>query len=141
MQLSKTFEVSKSRDTAVEVLDRDATLEGLFPGQKVEIVAREGDRKTAVAEYRALGQEGRATFHFGFLMDGGIRFEKVCDGNVWKQLRGAVDLEELSGDRVRVCIEMEGSTKAFVPEFTIKGPMKEQLEQMARALREQIERA
>jgi len=34
---------------------------------------------------------------------------------------------------------MEGRTKSLVPEFTIKGPMRDQLEQMATALREQLE--
>ena len=40
-----------------------------------------------------------------------------------------------------VRIEMEGRTKALVPEFTIKGPMQEQIEQMADALRRCIEGA
>jgi hypothetical protein len=37
-----------------------------------------------------------------------------------------------------VRIEMDGRTKPLVPEFTIKGPMRDQLERMARALREQL---
>jgi hypothetical protein len=40
---------------------------------------------------------------------------------------------------VRICIEMEGSTKSFVPEFTIKGPMQDQVEQMSLALKQRIE--
>jgi len=139
MHLSKTFEVRRSRDTAVEVLDRDDTIVGLFPGQKVQVVASEGDRKTIVAHYTALGREGDATFHFDYLMDGGVRFQKVCDGNVWKSLRGEVEIDEVDAGCARVCIEMEGRTKGLVPEFTIRGPMSDQLEQMARALQEQIE--
>jgi hypothetical protein len=34
---------------------------------------------------------------------------------------------------------MEGRTKSLVPEFTIKGPMRDQLDQMARALRARLQ--
>jgi hypothetical protein len=139
--MEKTFEVKKSRDRSVEVLDQDETLTGLFPDTETRIVGREGDRKTIVSHYKALGREGDATFHFDFLMDGSVRFQKVCDGKVWRELRGEVTFEERGEDRTRVCIEMEGRTKSFVPEFTIKGPMQEQIEQMARALKKRIESA
>ena len=36
---------------------------------------------------------------------------------------------------------MDGATKALVPELTIRGPMKDQIQQMAAALRERIESA
>jgi carbon monoxide dehydrogenase subunit G len=139
MRLSKQFDVDRSRDVAVSVLDHDDTICGLFPDTLTEIVEVEGDRKTIVSHYRALGREGDATFHFDFLMDGSVRFEKVCDGNVWRQLRGEVRVEDLGEDRARVEIEMDGRTKSFVPEFTIKGPMTDQIEQMARALKLRIE--
>ena len=141
MHVTKVFEVDRSRDAAIEVLDRDETLPRLFPGWRVKIVAKQGDRKTIEAEYTALGQEGTATFHFDFLMDGSIRFQKVCDGNVWSLLRGEVEIDELEDERARVQIEMQGSTKPLVPEFTIKGPLRDQLEEMARALRDEIEDA
>ena len=139
--MEKTLDVSRSRDRAVEVLDQDETLTGLFPDTETRIVKKEGDRKTLVSHYTALGREGDATFHFDFLMDGSVRFEKVCDGNVWRELRGEMSFQERGADRTRVCIEMEGRTKRLVPEFTIKGPMQEQLEQMARALKTRIELA
>jgi hypothetical protein len=41
----------------------------------------------------------------------------------------------------RVRIEMDGRTKPLVPEFTIRSAMKDQLEQMANALRERLEEA
>ncbi len=141
MQVSRSFEVASSRDQAVEVLDQDETLTALFPDMKSEIVARDDTRKTVVSHYRALGREGDATFHFDFLMDGSIRFEKVCDGNVWRDLHGEVTVDELAADRARISIEMQGRTKGLVPEFTIKGPMQEQVAQMAQALRERIEAA
>jgi hypothetical protein len=43
------------------------------------------------------------------------------------------------GDRTRVCIAMDGRTKALVPEFTIKGAMRDQIDQMADALRQRLE--
>ncbi|UCE85806.1 MAG: hypothetical protein JSU66_16000 [Deltaproteobacteria bacterium] len=139
MRLSKEFDVEAERDDAVERTLKDETLIALFPDTETEIVDKKGDRKTTRTRYRALGREGVATFHFDFLMDGNVRFEKVCDGRIWRELRGAVTFEE-SGRRTRVRIEMEGNTKPFVPEFTIRQPMNEQLDQMATALRERLER-
>lgn len=138
MRMDKSFEVGRDRDHAVEVASREETLVALFPEARTEIVAREGDRVTARIHYSALGREGVATFHFHYLMDGSIRFEKVCDGNVWKELSGELEFDG-SGGRCTVTLEMEGRTKGLVPEFTIRAPMKEQLEQMANALRTRIE--
>jgi len=138
MHLERSFEVACDRDRAVEVLARDATLVGLFPEAETEIVETRGRRKTARSRYRVLGREGTATFHFDFLPDGSIAFEKVCDGNVWRELRGEVQLEARDGG-TRVRIAMDGSTRRFVPELTIKGPMTEQLDGMARALADLLE--
>ncbi len=38
-------------------------------------------------------------------------------------------------------IAMNGKTKPFVPEFTLRGALQEQLDPMAAALRERIEEA
>ena len=138
VRLEKTFVVRAARDAAAEVVASDETLLGLFPEAKTEIVASRGERRTVRSHYRALGREGVATFHFDVQLDGNVRFEKVCDGNVWRRLSGDVTLEERGGG-TRVRIAMEGATKAFVPEFTIKGPMGDQLEAMAKALRERLE--
>ena len=78
-----------------------------------------------------------ATFHFDFEAGGDVRFEKVCDGRIWRELHGAVTLVERK-DKTRVRIELEGRTKALVPEFTIRGPMQDQLEQMAKALKRRL---
>ena len=48
---------------------------------------------------------------------------------------------EERGEKTRVKITMDGRTKTLVPEFTIKGPMQEQLDGMAGALRKRIEQA
>ncbi len=138
MHLTESFEVMRPRDDVVELLCSDETLLGLLPGGDTEIVESDGDRRTIETRYRTLGREGVATFHFTFLMDGDVRFEKVCDGNVWKKLEGLVSVEELDDDRCEVRIELSGKTKSFVPEFTIKAPMEEQIQDMTAALEERL---
>ncbi len=138
MHLEKQFDVKRSIDSAVEIACRDETLIGLFPDTKTEIVESEGTRRTIRSLYTALGREGTATFHFTYLEGGDVEFEKVCDGNVWRQLTGSLTFQE-QGKRTRVRIEMDGRTRPLVPEFTIKGAMRDQIEAMATALRERIE--
>jgi hypothetical protein len=140
MVLSKEFDVSATRDRACEVLAEDRTLTSLFPDTETEIVSRSGKRRTTRSRYKLLGREGEATFHFDGREDGSIEFQKVCDGNVWKELRGSVTLRE-RGSKLRIRIDMEGRTKGFVPEFTIKAPLQKQLDDMARALRRRMESA
>lgn len=137
MRIEKQFDVKRPRDEATAALDDDATLLDLFPDTETEIVARKGSRRTTQTHYRALGREGVATFHFDRESDGNVRFEKVCDGRIWKELRGGVIFES-RGQGTRVTIEMEGHTRALVPEFTIRGPMQEQVEQMAAGLRAKL---
>jgi hypothetical protein len=138
VQLERRFDVKRPRDAAAELAAREETLPALFPHAKTEVVARRGDRTTLRAHYRALGREGTATFHFDFLSDGGVRFEKVCDGRVWRELRGAVSFEK-RGRGTRVRIELNGRTKTLVPELAIRSAMQEQMDEMALALREILE--
>jgi len=140
VHLEKSFDVKRERDVAVAAAATEEAILALFPDAETEIVARDGNRVTARTHYTALGREGQATFHFSFLPDGGVAFEKVCDGNVWRRLCGTVSFEK-RGRGTRVRIEMDGSTKALVPEFTIRGPMKDQIQQMAAALHQRIESA
>ena len=137
MQMEKEFSVGCSRDEAVRVLADDATLPELFPKTQTEVVESDAERKTVRSRYTALGREGVATFHFEYDEDGDIRFEKVCDGRVWRELHGRVRIRERRG-KTRVRIDLEGRTKGFVPEFTIRGPMQEQLDQMAEGLRRRL---
>lgn len=140
MRTVREFEVDCARDVAAEIAGRDETLVGLFPDAETEIVAATGTRKTVVSRYSVLGREGEATFHFDYLPDGNVAFGKVCDGHVWKRLEGSLEFEDCpAGTRVR--LQLEGATKSFVPEFTIKGPLEEQIDQMAAALRERIGRS
>lgn len=139
MRLREEFDVEAGREDAWRRVARDETLLELFPETRSEIVASEGPRRTLRSHYRALGQEGTATFHFTFVPEREVRFEKVCDGRVWNRLDGRVSFDERRGG-TRVCIEMEGRTKALVPEFTIRGAMQDQLRQMVEALRERLGR-
>ena len=138
MKLSKEFDVTATRARASEVLAEDVTLTSLFPDTKTSIVARSARRRTTKSVYKLLGQAGEATFHFDAQDDGGVAFAKVCDGRLWKELSGRVTLQE-RGPKLRVRIEMEGKTKGFVPEFTIKTPLQKQLDDMATALRRRME--
>ena len=130
MHLETSFVASRSRDEVVQTLFHDGTLVALLPGRS-EIIAREGQRKTTSTQYTALGRDGTAIFHFDFLPDGSIRFEKECDGVVWEELKGEVRVDE--GRETRVWISMRGRTKPLVPEFAIKRPMEDQLLQMTEA--------
>ncbi len=140
MHLEKEFDVALGLQAAYRGVACDETLLTLFPETRTEIVESQGERRTVRSHYTALGQEGVATFHFTFVPEGEVRFEKVCDGRVWRELTGCVSFR-WRGKKTRVRIEMDGRTKPFGPEFTLRSAMKDQLQQMARALRERLEQA
>jgi len=140
MHLTKSFQVMRTRDDVVELLCSDETLLGLVPHGHTQIIERDGDRRTTETHYQLLGLEGVAVFHFTFLLDGSVRFEKVCGGNVWERLGGRVSVEERGDSRCDVEIEIRGGTKSFVPEFTIKAPMEYQIHEMTKALQERLNR-
>lgn len=140
MHLEKEFDVPQEAEAAYRHVARDETLLTLFPETRTEIIESEGPRRTLRSHYTALGQPGVATFHFTFVPDAEVRFEKVCDGRVWRELKGSVTFRTRGG-KTRVRIEMDGRTRSLVPEFTIKGAMQDQLDQMARALRERLREA
>jgi hypothetical protein len=138
VHLEKEFSVLRERDDAARIAARDETLQGLFPDTRTEIVERTANRRTTRSHYTALGRAGTATFHFTFTPGGDVDFEKVCDGNVWRELKGTLRFVA-EGKKTRVRIAMDGRTKSLVPEFTIKGAMRDQIEQMAAALRKRLE--
>ena len=137
MHLLKEFEVPDEPASVYRKLANDETLLGLFPDTKTEIIENSGECRTLRSHYVALGREGTVTFLFTFEPEQRIRFEKVCDGRVWSRLVGSVSFVDRGG-RTCVRVEMDGRTKAFIPEFSIKGPMQDQLEKMVRALRERL---
>ena len=61
-----------------------------------------------------------------------MKFQKVCDGRIWKELSGQRHDRSSADPKLRVRIDMEGKTKGFVPEFTIKTPLQKQIDDMAR---------
>jgi hypothetical protein len=140
VRLEKDFEVDRTPKFASRIASQDKTLISLFADANTEIVESEGNRRTTRTHYRALGREGVATFHFHFLPNGQITFEKVCDGNVWQELSGTVSFEK-RGSGTQVTLKMVGRTKALVPEFAIRAPMRDQIEQMASSLRACMEAA
>jgi len=137
MKVERSFRVPADAETVRARLADEATLTGLFPDARTEVTARAPGRITVKSRYKALGREGEARFHFSWDESGDLAFEKVCDGNVWKQLRGAV-VASADGASTRVRIAMEGRTKAFVPEITIKVPMEMQMDEMVGALRDRL---
>ena len=96
--------------------------------------------RETVTPYSALGQTRELRFLFQTLPEGDLRFEKVCDGNVWKALDGEIRLEAIDERMTSVRISMQGRTRAFVPEITIRAPMRDQIDQMARSLKLELER-
>ena len=138
MQFEKEFVVDRDRKTVAADLDDDRTFSALFPETRV---SRRGERvRETCTPFRALGQSREVRFVFETLPNGNVRFAKICDGNVWRSLEGEIRLEEQDAARTRVVLRMDGRTRAFVPEITIRGPMRDQIEQMATALRRQFEK-
>jgi carbon monoxide dehydrogenase subunit G len=137
MKFENEFVVRKAKDACAAVLASDATITALFPD--TEIVSNAGGVRETKTRVSALGAESIVRFKFRGRSDGGMAFEKICDGRVWRALDGRIDLVPVNDATTRVVIALEGSTRALVPEFTIKAPMKQQLEQMTRALRARME--
>ncbi len=85
------------------------------------------------------GRSRDIRFVFRSLPTGELHFEKICDGNIWRSLEGEVRIEIVDANMTRIVLSMQGRTRAYVPEMTIRMPMREQLEQMAKALRARLE--
>ncbi len=137
MTFEKEFVVGRPREEVVADLDDDRTFAAFFPDTRV---TRKSERvRETSTPFRALGQSRAIRFVFETLPDGNVRFEKICDGNVWRSLEGEVKLEAWPQGGTRVVLRMDGHTRTFVPEMTIRGPMRAQIEQMARALRARLE--
>ena len=139
MKFDSEFIVRRPKAELAQILASDATVVQLFPD--TEIVSSQGGTRETKSRVSALGVESIVRFMFRSAADGGLRFEKICDGRVWRALVGAVELLSVNDATTRVRVEMEGTTKALVPEFTIRAPMKDQLQQLTRALRERLERS
>ncbi len=139
MKFENEFVVRRPLQACTSVLESDATITALFP--ETEIVSNAGGVRETRTRVSALGTEAIVRFKFKSRPDGGMRFEKICDGKIWRALEGNISLAAVNAETTRVVITMDGSTRALVPEFTIKAPMKDQLQQMTRALRSRMEQA
>ena len=139
MKLEETFVIRQPRSLIAARLDDDQAFASLFP--KTTVV-KTGERvRETCTPFTVLGQEREIRFVFETLPDGNVRFAKICDGNVWRSLEGEVWLDEKDSQTTRVCLRMEGRTRTLVPELTIRGPLREQIGQMAAALRKRLEAA
>ncbi len=139
MKFENEFVVRRPVTSCTSVLESDETITSLFPD--TQIVSNAGGVRETRTRVSALGAETTVRFKFRNRPDGGLRFEKICDGRIWRSLEGNISLVAVNAETTRVQIALDGSTRALVPEFTIKAPMKEQLEQMTRALRARMEQA
>jgi hypothetical protein len=137
MRFEKEFVVDRPHKEVAGELRNDRTLAALFPDTRIEH-RPDGSRET-ITSYSAFGSSREIRFVFTPQDDGGLRFSKICDGNVWRSLDGQIDLEAIDDRMTRVILELEGRTRAFVPEITIRVPMRDQIEQMAKSLRTALE--
>jgi hypothetical protein len=137
MRFEKEFMVARSKKEIEGELRDDHTIAALFPDTTIRHRA-DGSRET-VTKYGALGSSRDIRFVFTPIDQGGLRFSKICDGNVWRSLEGQIGLEAIDERMTRVVLELEGRTRAFVPEIAIRLPMREQIEQMAKSLRSALE--
>lgn len=138
VKFENEFVVRRPKADLASVLASDATVTQLFPD--TEIVSNKSGARETRTRVQALGTESIVRFVFRTSTDGGLRFEKICDGRVWRSLDGEIRLLPVNDATTRVQIAMEGTTRALVPEFTIRAPMQSQLQQMTKALRERLER-
>ena len=136
MRVAKEFFVERSRDELSTILDEDSTFASLLPGMRVE--KHEGPRREIVVPNPAAGATRPFRFVFETLPEGNLRFEKICDGDVWRSLRGEIALERSGQARTRVMLRLEGKTRALVPELTIRLPLREQVDQMTESLRTRL---
>lgn len=136
MKLEREFPVERGRDEIVAALRDDRVLAELLPDTRIE--AGKGGSRETFTRYNALGQDRELHLIFHTEESGDLRFEKVCDGAVWRSLDGCIELESLEARVTNVRIAMEGRTKSLVPEVTIRGTMESQLDQMVDSLQKSL---
>jgi len=137
MKFDNEFVVRRPSQEVFDILDADETIQSLFPD--TEIVSNEAGVRETLTHFSEMGIRRDIRFTFRSQPDRSIRFEKICDGNVWRALDGEIRLAESGPELTLVRLSMEGSTRALVPEFTIRTPMREQLDQMTKSLRARLE--
>ncbi len=137
MRLEEEFVIRRPHAEVAALLDRDETVHAMFPD--AEVVALADGTREARAAYGGLGPTRDVRVQFRTDPSGDLRFDKVCDGNVWRRLEGEVHLLRVNERTTRVVLSLKGETRAFVPELTVRGPVREQFGQLAKALRAQLQ--
>ena len=136
MHFEREFDVHRPLSEVASLLDDDATIECLLPGTSVTPRA-DGTRETRTAA--PLGQSRDVRFQFTRHAEG-LRFQKICDGNIWRSSgwRGPAG-EPGDGAHPRAAAHA-GTHTDLVPELTIRGPLRIQIDRMSQALRVRLER-
>ena len=123
MHLEKEFDVERPRAEAIALAARDDTLLGSVPRHADRDRRAQGQAPDASrSHYTALGREGTATFHFDFRPERRRRLrEGLRRPRLARAARAVTSRSDARKGSTRVHIEMDGRTKALVPEFTIRG--------------------
>ena len=111
MKIDEEFVVGRGRSDVVRSLDRDDTFAALFPDTTVHSLGAH-ERETHTP-YPGPGRARDIRFVFRTREDGNVRFEKICDGNIWRSLEGEVRAEVVDERMTRIVLSMEGRTRAF----------------------------
>jgi carbon monoxide dehydrogenase subunit G len=135
MHFESNFTVPRSRAEVAKLLDDDETITFLLPDTTI-VPRDDGTRETRTPS--PLGQSRDIRFIFRRVEEAGLLFEKICDGNIWRSLDGQIRLEDVRTNVTRVQLQMDGRTRALVPELMIRGPMRDQIEQMTEGLRARL---
>ena len=101
MHLEKDFTVALDRESVAQNLDADETFVALFPDTK--ITRQVGSLRETLTRVSIGGVAKELRFVFETGTDGNIDFHKVCDGKIWKELKGRIRLDvEGTGHRLAV---------------------------------------
>ena len=139
MKLRKEFVVGRPCESVLATLCDSRTIEKLLPGTRVE--ERASGARELITSVGAFASDRELRFLLVELPGRGLRFEKICDGNLWRFFEGRIVAEAIDEQMCTVHITLEGETRAFVPELTVRAPLREHLEHQSKALRAELELA
>ena len=137
MKFDQEFVIRRPAQEVFDIINSDDTIQSLFPD--TEIVSNQGGTRETLTHFSEMGVTRDIRFTFRTRPDLSVAFEKICDGNIWRSLHGDIKVLSSGPDLTRVQLTMKGATRALIPEFTIKGPLRDQLDQMTKSLRAQLE--
>ena len=142
MHLEKQFDVKRPRAEAAQRRWRDdETLAQPLPRHEHRDRRAQGQtpHDAQPLHARSVARASRPSTS-SFRDDGDVDFEKVCDGRVWRELRGTRDASRTAA-RARACASRwTGAPRRSCRSSRSAAPMQEQIEQMATALRKRLAR-